>query len=88
MYYLPYLLFQRLHDAAINARRKNRPWKYFAFSVAAAFFSGQLIAVGLLPPATWADALLEISKRRRQSVGQILRTMIDRGIMDDRTSDN
>jgi hypothetical protein len=50
--------------------------------------TGEVVEIGLLLPTTWADALLEMSKRRRQSVGQLLRTMIDRGIMDDRMSDN
>lgn len=43
----------------------------------------EVVEIGLLLPASWADALLEMSKRRRQSVGQILRTMIDRGLTDD-----
>jgi hypothetical protein len=45
--------------------------------------STDVVEIGLLLPTTWADALLEMSKRRRQSVAQILRTMIDRGLMDD-----
>ena len=49
--------------------------------------SGDVVEIGLLLPAEWADALLEISKRRRQSVGQILRGMIDRGLVDDLRSD-
>ena len=50
--------------------------------------TGDVVEIGLLLPTTWADALLEMSKRRQQSVGQLLRSMIDRGIMDDRMSDN
>lgn len=46
-----------------------------------------VVEIGLLLPASWADALLELSKRRRQSVGQLLRGMIDRGLVDDRASD-
>ncbi len=46
-----------------------------------------VVEIGLLLPASWADALLAISKRRRQSVGQILRTMIDRGLTDDLPAD-
>ncbi len=49
--------------------------------------SGDVVEIGLLLPASWADALIEMSKKRQQSVGQILRTMIDRGLMDDQTSD-
>jgi len=49
--------------------------------------SGDVVEIGLLLPAAWADALLEISKRRRQSVGQILRGMIVRGLVDDLRSD-
>ncbi len=48
---------------------------------------GDVVEIGLLLPASWADALLEISKRRRQSVGQVLRSMIDRGLMEDMTSE-
>ena len=45
--------------------------------------TGEVVEIGLLLPASWADALLEMSKRRRQSVGQILRGMIDRELLDD-----
>ena len=44
---------------------------------------GDVVEVGLLLPANWADALLEMSKRKQQSVGQLLRAMIDRGLTDD-----
>jgi hypothetical protein len=47
-----------------------------------------VVEIGLLLPASWADALLEMSKRRRQSVGQILRTIIDRALLDDLASDH
>ena len=47
------------------------------------FGTGDVVEIGLLLPASWADALMEMSKRRRMSVGQILRNMIDRGLMDD-----
>lgn len=49
---------------------------------------GEVVEIGLLLPTAWADALIEMSKRRRQSVGQILRGMIDRGLTDDLYSDN
>lgn len=48
---------------------------------------GEVVEIGLLLPASWADALLEMSKRRRQSVGQLLRSMIDRALVDDLLSD-
>lgn len=48
---------------------------------------GDVVEIGLLLPSAWANALLDISKRRRQSVGQIIRSMIDRGLVDDLTSD-
>ena len=48
---------------------------------------GDVVEIGLLLPSAWADALLEISKRRRESVGQIIRSMIDRGLVDDLMSD-
>ncbi len=45
--------------------------------------SGAVVEIGLLLPAAWADALLEMSKRRRQSVGELLRGMIDQALVDD-----
>jgi hypothetical protein len=44
-----------------------------------------VVEIGLLLPASWADALVEMSKRRGQSVGQLLRGMIDRALTDDRS---
>jgi len=44
---------------------------------------GDVVEVGLLLPANWAEALVEMSKRKQQSVGQLLRAMIDRGLSDD-----
>ncbi len=44
---------------------------------------GDVVEIGLLLPAAWADALLAMSKRRRQSVGELLRGMIDRALIDD-----
>jgi hypothetical protein len=45
--------------------------------------SADVVEIGLLLPTAWADALMEMSKRRRQSVGTILRSMIDRALFDD-----
>jgi hypothetical protein len=44
---------------------------------------GDVVEIGLLLPASWAEALLEMSKRRGQSIAQILRGMIDRALVDD-----
>jgi hypothetical protein len=44
---------------------------------------GDVVEIGLLLPANRADALLELSKRRHQSVAQILRGLIDRALSDD-----
>jgi hypothetical protein len=38
-------------------------------------------------PASRADALVELSRRRQQTVAQILRTLIDRALDDDRNAD-
>lgn len=46
--------------------------------------SAEVVEIGLLLPSSWADALLEMSQRKRQSIGQLLRNMIDRGLVDDR----
>jgi len=40
----------------------------------------EVVEIGLLLPASRADALLELSKRRRQSVAQILRDLIERAL--------
>jgi hypothetical protein len=47
--------------------------------------SADVVEIGLLLPAVWAEALIEMSKRRGQSVGQLLRAMIDRALVDDAT---
>jgi hypothetical protein len=44
---------------------------------------GDVVEIGLLLPANRADALVELSKRRHQSVAQILRGLIDRALSDD-----
>ncbi len=44
---------------------------------------GDVVEIGLLLPANWADALVELSKSRRQSVGQLLRSLIDRALTDE-----
>jgi hypothetical protein len=50
-----------------------------------------VVEIGLLLPTSRINALIELSKKRHQSVGQILRGMIDRALMDgdveDRTDD-
>jgi hypothetical protein len=40
-----------------------------------------VVEIGLLLPADWAAALIELSKQRQQSVGQILRSFIGRGLV-------
>ena len=44
---------------------------------------GEVVEVALLLPKRRADALLDLAKRRRQSVGQILRTLIEREVLAD-----
>jgi hypothetical protein len=46
---------------------------------------GEVVEIGLLLPVNRADALIELSKRRQQSVAQILRSLIDRALLDDET---
>jgi hypothetical protein len=46
-----------------------------------ASFSGmsspdEVVEIGLLLPTEWATALLELSKKRQESIGQILRSII------------
>jgi hypothetical protein len=42
--------------------------------------SDEVVEIGLLLPAHRAEALLALSRQRRQSVGQILRGLIDQAI--------
>jgi hypothetical protein len=37
-----------------------------------------VVEVGLLLPVEWASALIELSKKRQESVGQLIRTCIGR----------
>lgn len=48
MYALPYLLLARLHQAAIDARRRSRSWAYLGWQVLAGVLAGLLLSVGLL----------------------------------------
>lgn len=52
MYALPYLLVIRLHRLALDARRRDRTWRYYAYSVIAGVLAALLSAVALL--AAWA----------------------------------
>jgi hypothetical protein len=45
MFALPYVLFLRLHRAALAARRRERTWRYLAWSVAAGLCAGALVCV-------------------------------------------
>ena len=47
---------------------------------------GDIVEIGLLLPANRADALVELSRRRHQSVSQFLRGLIDNALTDDVTS--
>jgi len=42
----------------------------------------EIVEIGLLIPQTWAHALVELASRRNQSVGQILRTLVDHELRD------
>ena len=44
------------------------------------FLSDDVVEIGLLLPANRAEALLDLSRRRHQSVGQILRGLIDQAV--------
>ncbi len=46
MYALPVILLARLHQFAIDARRKNRTWHYFAWSAVAAVIAALLFSLG------------------------------------------
>jgi hypothetical protein len=42
-----------------------------------------VVEIALLLPANRVEALVDLSRRRQQSVGQILRGLIDRALLDD-----
>jgi hypothetical protein len=41
---------------------------------------GEVVEINLLLPVRRAEALIDLSRRRRESVGQILRQLIDRAL--------
>ena len=45
--------------------------------------SGEVVEIGLLLPASWATGLQQMSQRRGQSMGQLLRDLIDRALVDE-----
>ncbi|HEY5926820.1 MAG TPA: hypothetical protein VIV11_34270 [Kofleriaceae bacterium] len=51
MYALPYLILIRLHRLALDARRRDRTWRYYAYSVAAGVLAGVLFSLALA--AAW-----------------------------------
>ena len=44
------------------------------------FLADDIVEIGLLLPANRAEALLDLSRRRHQSVGQLLRGLIDQAV--------
>lgn len=42
----------------------------------------EVVEISLLLPATWTNALFALARRREQTVGQILRSMIGRALFD------
>jgi hypothetical protein len=46
------------------------------------FADQEVVEISLLLPAQWAQDLMVLSKQRRQSVGQILRSMIGHALHD------
>ena len=48
MYALPYILLYRLQRAALNARRQDRTWKFFAWSLVAGTLAALLIMAVVL----------------------------------------
>lgn len=51
------------------------------------FRSPEVVEIGLLLPSSWAESLIEMSRRRGQSVAQLLRGMIDRALTDEFAND-
>ncbi len=48
MYAAPYIILIRLHRAALDARRKDRTWRYYAYSLAAGGLASILVVGALL----------------------------------------
>jgi hypothetical protein len=48
MYALPFMLFMRLHRYALNARRRDRTWRYLAWSAIAGALAALLLVCLLL----------------------------------------
>ncbi len=44
--------------------------------------SSDVVEIGLLLPTNWANALIELSKQRHQSVAQVLRSIIGSALHD------
>ena len=44
---------------------------------------GEVVEIALLLPKKRAEALIELAHRRHQSVGQMLRGLIDRAVVED-----
>jgi hypothetical protein len=42
--------------------------------------SDNVVEISLLLPSEWANELIELSRERRQSVGQIIRSMIGQAL--------
>jgi hypothetical protein len=57
-----------------------------AFDVNASLFGnsspGEVVEIGLLLPADWAIALVDIAKKRHQSVGELLRMYIGQALIE------
>ena len=47
---------------------------------------GDVVEIGLLLPANWANALVALSRQRQQSVAQLLRGLIGQALTDDGTN--
>jgi hypothetical protein len=44
--------------------------------------AGEIVEIALLLPKKRADALVQLSREKHQSVGQILRSLIDRALLE------
>ncbi|WP_422926866.1 hypothetical protein [Singulisphaera sp. PoT] len=58
------------------------PFQSVSATKSGIFSPGEVVEIGLLLPANRAKALVELSKRRQESVAQILRGLIDRALVD------
>jgi hypothetical protein len=71
--------------STIATNLPTAPIADMAASIGGSPESAGVVEINLLLPAQWAHDLMELSHERRQSVGQIIRSMIGHALHEDTT---